>query len=85
MSPWPGAPYKWQRMIDSGEVPGVAVIASEHKVDRAYVSRILSLAMLAPDIVQATIEGREPGGMSLRKLAKTPPSRWDRQRHTLCF
>ena len=42
--------HRWQRMIDSGEVPGVEAIAARYDVDRAYVSRILGLAMLAPDL-----------------------------------
>jgi hypothetical protein len=71
--------YRWQRMIDSGEVPGVEAIATQHGVDRAYVSRILGLAMLAPDLTEAALNGDEPGGFSLRKLAKSLPVRWDQQ------
>jgi site-specific DNA recombinase len=71
--------YRWQRMIDSGEVSGVEVIAAQYGVDRAYVSRILGLAMLAPDLTQAALKGNESGGLSLRKLAKPLPSRWDEQ------
>jgi site-specific DNA recombinase len=73
--------YRWQRMIDSGEVPGVEAIAAQHGVDRAYVSRILCLATLAPEIVDATLKGNEPSGMSVRKLmAGRLPVRWDEQR-----
>ena len=71
--------YRWQRMIDSGEVAGVEAIAAQHGVDRAYVSRILDLAMLAPDLTEAALNGDEPGGFSLRKLAKSLPVRWDQQ------
>jgi hypothetical protein len=71
--------YRWQRMIDSGEVPGVEAIATQHGVDRACASRILGLAMLAPDIVEAVAKGKGPSGLSLRKLAKSFPVRWDQQ------
>ena len=63
----PARAYRWQRMIETGEVPGVEAIA-QHDVDRAYVSRILCLAMLAPDLTKAVMKGEEPGGLSLVKL-----------------
>jgi hypothetical protein len=72
--------YRWQRMLDDGEVPGVEAIAAQHNVDRAYVSRILGLAMLAPDLAEAALAGNEPEGLSLRKLARFLPPRWDDQR-----
>jgi len=72
--------YRWQRMIDSGEVPGVEAIAAHRGVDRAYVSRILGLAMLAPDLMQAALKGQEPAGLPLRKLATVLPMPWDEQR-----
>ena len=70
-------------MIDSGETPGVEAIAAHHGVNRAYVSRILGLATLAPDLTQAALKSDEPGGFSLRKLAKSLPVRWDQQRTVL--
>ena len=75
--------YRWQRMIDSGEVPGVEAIAAQYGVDRAYVSRILNLAMLAPDIVETIIKGKEQSALSLRKLAHHIPERWDHQQAVL--
>jgi site-specific DNA recombinase len=76
--------YRWQRMLDSGEVAGVEAIAAQHGVDRTYVSRILGLAMLAPEVVRAIMKGDEPSGLSLRKLTAKPlPVRWDEQRVAL--
>jgi hypothetical protein len=75
--------YRWQRMIDSGEVPGVEAIAAQCGVDRAYVSRILNLAMLAPDLTVAALKGDEPGGFSLRRLAMALPHCWADQRRAL--
>jgi len=72
--------YRWQRMIDTGEVPGVEAIAAKHNVDRAYVSRILGLTALAPDIVGAILAGNEPDGISLSELHKDLPEYWKDQR-----
>jgi len=77
--------HKWQKMLDSGEASGMEAIAAQHGVDRAYVSRILGLAMLAPNLTEAALQGDEPGGLSLRRLTKGLPSRWDEQRETLGF
>ena len=72
--------YHWQRMIDSGEVPGVEAIAARLGLDRTYVSRMLPLTSLAPDIIEAILRADEPDGLSLEKLRKNLPVRWDEQR-----
>jgi site-specific DNA recombinase len=75
--------HRWQRMIDSGEVLGVEVIAARNGVSRAYVSQILSLAMLAPDLIAMLLQGHEPAGLSLRRLINGLPMTWDEQRRVL--
>jgi hypothetical protein len=72
--------HRWQGMIEPGEVPSLEAIAAHQGVDRAYVSRILGLAMLAPDLTQAALKGQEPAGLPLRKLATVLPMPWDEQR-----
>ena len=75
--------YRWQQMMESGEVPGLEAIAAQQGVDRAYVSRILGLATLAPDLTQAALKGDEPGNLSLAKLHQSLPLRWDEQQRLL--
>lgn len=70
-------------MIDTGDVTGVEAIAARHGVDGAYVSRVIQLATLAPDIVGAIPGGREPNGLSLAMLHRTLPLRWNEQRKLL--
>ena len=72
--------YRWQRMIDSGEVAGMEAIAAQCGVDRAYVSRILGLTALAPDIIGAILAGNEPDGISLSRLHGDMPLCWQEQR-----
>jgi hypothetical protein len=50
------------------------------EVDGSYVTRILKLATLAPDIVEAIINGEEPDGLSLAKLIRSFPEEWSQQR-----
>lgn len=54
-------------------------------MDRSYVRRILRLASLAPDIVEAILRGTEPSGLSLERLAKALPVLWEEQRKALGF
>ena len=70
-------------MLDTGEMPGIAAIAKRYGVDRTYASRILALAMPAPDLVTAVLHGNEPDGLSLAQLHQGIPARWDRQELTL--
>ena len=72
--------HKWQEIIDSGKVGTASELAKKVTADRSYVSRILRLTLLAPDIVEAILQGREPSGLSLAKLTRTLPLLWDEQR-----
>jgi len=51
-------------------------------VGSSYVGRHLNLALLAPDIVEAIVMGREPDGLSLEKLCRLPVA-WEEQRQAL--
>jgi hypothetical protein len=75
--------FWWQELIDTGKYPSIAELAAALGVDRCYARRILSLACLAPDIVEAIVAGREPSGLSLEKLVKSLPMEWDEQSRML--
>ena len=49
-------------------------------LDRSYVGRVMRLALLAPDIVEAIVAGREASGLSLEKLVQGMPMLWEEQR-----
>ena len=69
-----------QELIDSGRYASITELAEALDVDRSYVCRIMRLALLAPDIVEAIVRGEEPSGLSLEKLTKKLPMLWDEQR-----
>lgn len=77
--------HRWQEMLDGGEVSSFTDLAKKLDVDRSYVSRVLQLTLLAPDIAEAILAGREPSGLSLAKLTKTLPVLWDEQRELFGF
>jgi len=75
----------WQELIDTGKYHSVTELATALKLDRSYVSRILRLTLLAPDIVEQITDGREPSGLSLGRLAKPLPPLWAEQRKRFGF
>ena len=75
----------WAEVLESGEVKSISDLAMNLDVDNSYVARILKLSTLAPDIVEAILNGEEPTGLSLAKLAKTFPTDWDEQRTMFGF
>lgn len=72
--------HEWRAMLESGKAASVAGLARELSLSRPYVTRILSLTTLAPDIVTALINGEEPNGLSLDKLVSGFPADWNEQK-----
>lgn len=71
----------WRDLLESGKAKSIAEIARANKVDGSYVSRILDLTLLAPDIIEAILDGKEPSGLSLARLTKRQiPLLWGEQR-----
>jgi hypothetical protein len=72
--------WRWQRMLDEGVYASVSEIGDAENISKSYVSRILRLALLAPDIVDAILAGRTDQGMILEQLERPLPASWEEQR-----
>ncbi len=72
--------HQWQRLLDEGRAASITDLAKKLKVDHAYVSRLLHLTLLAPVIIDAILNGKEPSGLSLARLTKPFPVLWEEQR-----
>ena len=77
--------FHWQELIDSEKYPSIIELADALGIDRSYVGRIMRLTLLAPVIVEAIAEGREPSGLSLERLVKRMPMLWEEQRRRFGF
>ena len=75
-----GRAFSWSEAIENGEFSSVAELARHLDIDNSYVVRILKLTTLAPDIIEAILNGEEPSGLSLARLIRTFPTDWERQR-----
>lgn len=58
----------------------VSELAKKVKQERAYLFRALSLVNLAPDIIEAILNGKEPSTLTLFKFRKGFPENWTKQR-----
>ena len=74
--------FRWRRMMEAGRYGTIDELAAAEKINSSYVSRLLPLTLLAPDIVEAILDGRQPDGMTLPGLMEPFPIEWDRHRST---
>jgi hypothetical protein len=72
--------WRWQRMLDEGVYTSVSEIGNAENISKSYVSRILRLALLAPDIVEAILAGMTDQGILLEHLERPLPASWEEQR-----
>ena len=73
-----GRAFRWKRLLDDGTYASVSDIARAEELDRTYVGDVLRLTLLAPEIVEAIVEGRQPEGVTLPLLMKPFPVEWHR-------
>ena len=77
--------FAWSETIESGKFRSVSDLARNLEVDTSYVARILKLTTLAPDIIEAILNGEEPSGLSLTQLIRIFPMDWEQQRALFGF
>lgn len=71
-----GRAFRWKRLLDDGTYASVSDIARAEKLDRTYVGDVLRLTLLAPEIVEAIVEGRQREEMTLPSLLKGFALQW---------
>ena len=77
--------FRWKRMLESGEFVTIAELAEREGIAPSYMTRVLRLTLLAPDIVEAILDGQHGPEMTLAKLLGPFPAEWDRQRRHFEF
>lgn len=79
--------HQWFGDMSMGKVTSLQEIADREQVDRQYVSRIIQLAFLAPDIVRMILGGKQPEPLTVDKLVRSVPLpvSWKAQRTLLGF
>lgn len=75
--------FRWKRKLESGEFATIAELAECEGIAPSYMTRVLCLTLLAPDIVVAIIDGRQGPEVTLAQVLEPFPSEWPEQRRVL--
>jgi hypothetical protein len=74
--------FRWKRMLESGEFATIAELAEREGIAPSYMTRILRLTQLEPAIIEAVLEGRQGGDVTLARLMEPFPLSWSDQKDT---
>ncbi|MCE3249006.1 MAG: hypothetical protein K0R41_2831 [Geminicoccaceae bacterium] len=77
--------HRWRRRIESGQAKSITDLAEQEDVTDAYVCRLLPLTCLAPNLVEAILEGRQPRELKLAAILGNGPMVWGEQRARSVF
>ncbi|MFN4159439.1 MAG: hypothetical protein ACK4GO_13680 [Gemmobacter sp.] len=69
--------FRWKRMLESGEFSSISELAEREGIASSYMTRVLQLTLLAPDIVEAILDGRQRPEVTLTRLLEPFPSEWE--------
>ena len=75
--------FRWKRMLESGEFATIADLAEQEKIAPSYMTRVMRLTLLAPDLVERLLSGDRGLGISLANLLAAIPSEWESQKACL--
>ncbi len=70
-------------MLEDGRYRSAGEIGEAENVTKSFVNRLIRLTLLAPDIQEAILDGRQPKGMQLEELTRVMPSEWGEQRRRM--
>ncbi len=71
--------FRWRKLLETGVYATIDEMAAAERINASYVCRVLRLTLLAPDIVEAVLDGRQPAEMTLAVLMKPFPVEWSGQ------
>ena len=75
--------FRYQRLLDEGRYASISEMADAEKIERGYLGSLLRLTLLAPDIVEAILDGRQPATLNLPHLLEPFSPIWVTQRASL--
>ncbi len=71
--------FRWRKLLETGVYATVEEIAAAEKINTSYISRILRLTLLAPEIIEVILDGRHPTDLTMAALMKPFPVEWEEQ------
>jgi hypothetical protein len=71
--------FRWKRMLESGEFATIAELAEREGIAPSYMTRVLRLTLLAPEIVEAILDGKQGPEVTLVRALERFPTEWEDQ------
>ena len=75
--------FRWRGLLEAGAFATIHELAAAEKINPSYVSRMLRLTLLAPEMVEAILDGQNPEGVTLPGLLEGVPVGWGEQAHLM--
>ncbi|MCA3314749.1 MAG: hypothetical protein ING06_16980, partial [Roseomonas sp.] len=72
--------FRYQKLLDEGRYASISDMAAGERIERGYLGTLLRLTLLAPEMVEAILNGRQPEGVTLPRLLAGVPAGWGEQR-----
>jgi hypothetical protein len=70
---------RWRKLLEAGDFSTIAEIADAENINPSYVSRVLRMTLLAPEVVEAILAGRQPVALSMARAMQPFPVKWEDQ------
>lgn len=75
--------FRWKRMLESGEFATIAELAEREGIAPSYMTRVLRLTLLAPDVIEGVLDGRQGPAVTLARVLEAFPVEWEEQQRAL--
>lgn len=75
--------FRWQRMLEDSTHATILDLARAEKINPSYVSRVLRLTLLAPEMVETILDGRQLEELTMAQLLEPFPVEWKEKAKTL--
>ena len=72
--------FRYQRLLDEGRYASISEMSEAERIERGYLGSLLRLTLLAPELVEAILDGRKPHGLGLPQLLAGVAKNWSEQR-----
>jgi hypothetical protein len=77
--------FRWRKLLENRKFNTISELAKIEKINPSYVSRVLRLTLLAPDLVEAILSAELDRMVTIDRLMKPLPADWREQRRLLGF
>jgi hypothetical protein len=75
--------FRYQKLLDEGRYASITEMATAEQMERGYLGTLMRLTLLAPDIIEAILNGRRLEDITLPRLLEPFPLNWSQQQPEL--